>query len=100
MFFEDGYHALDALDDNRDGELSGNELKGLSLWFDRNSNGVSDPGEVVPIEKTGIAAISVRATSRSGDSPCNMAGLRMQDGRVLPTYDWVTTPASTPGRAS
>ena len=37
MFWSDGYRALDALDDNRDGELRGNELKGLAAWFDRES---------------------------------------------------------------
>ncbi|MBI5725480.1 MAG: hypothetical protein HZA50_16100 [Planctomycetes bacterium] len=93
MFWPDGYHALDALDDNRDGKLEGEELCGLALWFDRDSNGRSDPGEVVPIEKTGIKSISARSTSKVGDSPCNSAGLIMSDGRVLPTYDWVAKPA-------
>jgi hypothetical protein len=94
MFFKDGYHALDSLDDSRDGKLSGDELRGLAVWFDRNSNGVSDPGEVVPIELLGIESISTRAESSEGESPANLAGLVMKDGRVLPTYDWVAHPAS------
>jgi hypothetical protein len=89
LLFENGYRALDALDDNRDGELSGDELKGLAVWFDRNSNGVSDPGEVIPVEQLGIVAIKTSATGLDGDSPCNREGLRMADGRVLPTYDWI-----------
>src|SRR5262249_44437266 len=80
IFFENGYDALDALDDNRDGELSGKELEGLAVWFDRNSNAVSDPGEVVPIEQLGIAAISCRATSEEDGCPANHDGLRMADG--------------------
>ncbi len=91
IFFENGYRALDALDDNRDGELRGMELSGLALWFDRNSNGVSDPGEVLPIESTGIAAISCRATDVEDGCAANLRGLTMADGRVLPTYDWVAT---------
>jgi hypothetical protein len=90
MFWSDGYRALDALDDNRDGELRGAELTGLAVWFDRNQNGVSDAGEVVAIERTGIAALSVRATQCVGESLSNEAGLTMIDGRVLPTYDWTT----------
>jgi len=89
LFFDDGYRALDALDDNRDGELAGDELPGLAIWTDINSNGVSDPGEVVPIAKTGIEAISCRQTDTELGMPANYSGLRMTDGRVLPTYDWV-----------
>jgi len=89
LFFDDGYRALDALDDNRDGELAGDELPGLAIWTDANSNGVSDPGEVVPIAKTGIEAISCRQTDTELGMPANYSGLRMTDGRVLPTYDWV-----------
>jgi hypothetical protein len=89
LLFDNGYRALDALDDNRDGELLGTELKGLAVWFDRNSNGVSDPGEVIPVEQLGIAGIRTNATGIDGGSPCNRDGLRMADGRILPTYDWI-----------
>jgi hypothetical protein len=89
MFFKDGYQALDTLDDNRDGRLSGSELNGLAVWFDRNGNGVCDAGEVLPIENLGIAAISTRATAVEDGCRANHAGLIMSDGRFLPTYDWI-----------
>lgn len=97
MFFRDGYRALDALDDDRNGELAGDELRGLAVWLDRDSDGISDRGEVVPVGKAGIEAISVRALTMVGRSPANPIGLRMCDGRVLPTYDWVTAPALSDG---
>lgn len=89
LFFDDGYRAMNALDDNRDGELSGDELVGLAIWTDANSNGVSDEGEVVPIAETGIESIACVQTDTSMGMPANLSGLRMSDGRVLPTYDWV-----------
>lgn len=89
LFFETGYRAMDALDDNRDGELSGYELVGLGVWTDANSNGVSDAGEVVPIAETGIEAIACVQTDTAMGMPANLLGLRMNDGRVLPTYDWI-----------
>jgi len=92
LFFKDGYHVLDALDNNRDGNLTGGELKGLAVWFDRDSDAVSDPGEVVPIEKTPIASLATKSTSWEGRSPANPAGLTLNNGQVLPTYDWVTEP--------
>ena len=92
MFWTDGYRALDALDDDRDGALTGDELRGLAVWRDANGNGVSDPGEVVPVEDLGIVRIDVRATHRAGGCPANENGIRMRDGRVLPTYDWIAEP--------
>lgn len=92
LFFKNGYDALAALDDDGDGELSGRELDGLAVWFDRNGNGESDPGEVVPVGELGITGISCRATERTGESPCNPRGLRLNSGAILPTYDWTTRP--------
>lgn len=89
MFWRDGYAALDALDDDRDGVLSGPELAGLAVWRDLNGNGNSDAGEVMPIESVGVAGIAVRATGRDGASPCNRMGLRLRGGRTVPTWDWV-----------
>jgi hypothetical protein len=96
LFFEDGYRVLDALDDDRDGEVRGAELDGIAVWFDRDTDGVSDPGEVVPVEELGIVALSTRSTLTIGDSPANLCGLELADGRVLPTYDWVLAPAPVP----
>lgn len=94
VLFADGYRALDALDDNRDGWLRADELVGIAAWFDRNSDGVSDPGEVVSLASLNIEGISCRATSMDGDSPMNSAGLVLTGGRTLPTYDWVTRPVA------
>jgi hypothetical protein len=89
LFFRDGYEALDTLDDNRDGKLAGGELVGLSVWFDRNTNGVSEPGEVVQVASLPIAAIATKSDGRDGESPMSSRGLVLEDGRVLPTYDWI-----------
>ena len=89
LFFPDGYRVLDALDDDRSGELRGAELAGIAVWFDRDIDGVSDRGEVVPVEALGIVALATEATERSGASLGNPCGLELADGRILPTYDWV-----------
>ncbi len=89
MFFRDGYRAMDVLDDDRNGWLDGEELTGLSVWFDRNGNGRSDPGEVVPVADLGIVGIATRPDGWDGESPMCTAGLRLKDGRILPTYDWI-----------
>lgn len=90
MLFSDGYRALDSLDDNRDGQLAGKELKGLALWHDRNSNGVSDKGEVTPIAKTNVRAIATGTTDKvNGLHPMNASGLTLDDGTTRPTWDWV-----------
>jgi hypothetical protein len=93
VFWTDGFEALRALDDNRDGELTGGELGGLSLWRDENSNGVSDPGEVLPANVHGIAALSVRGSATRPGLMTAPNGVRFEDGRTRPLYDW------TPGLA-
>ena len=54
-----------------------------------NTNGISERGEVIPVQQLGIAALATRSTLTIGASPANLCGLEMADGRVLPTYDWV-----------
>lgn len=90
MLFSDGYRALDSLDDNRDGQLAGKELKGLALWHDRNTNGVSDPGEVTAIAESSIRSIATTQNDKvNGLHPMNTAGLTLDDGTTRPTWDWV-----------
>lgn len=93
VFWRDGFEALRALDDNRDGQLTGAELGGLALWRDANNNGVSEPGEVLPANVHGIAALAVRGTPERPDLITAPDGVRFEDGRTRPLYDW------TPGLA-
>lgn len=88
VFWSDGFEALRALDDNRDGELTGGELGGLSLWRDENGNGVSDPGEVLPANVHGIAALSVQGERTRPGLITAGDGVRFDDGRTRPLYDW------------
>ncbi len=92
LFWENGYTVLRALDDDRNGWLEGVELDGLAAWQDSNGNGVSDDGEVRPLSAVGVRRLSAMASGSVDDMPMNDAGLEMTDGRVLPTYDWITGP--------
>jgi hypothetical protein len=87
MFWPDGWRALAALDDDGDGWLSGAELDGIAVWRDRNQNGVSDPGEVVPAADAGIVRIATHATS--GER--NPRGVITRGG-ALPSLDWRVSP--------
>jgi hypothetical protein len=90
MLFSDGYRALDVLDDDRDGKLAGDELAGLALWHDRNTNGVSEPGEVTPIRDTPVRSIATTPTGKvNALHPMNHAGVTLDDGSARPTWDWV-----------
>jgi hypothetical protein len=88
VVWSDGFEALRALDDNRDGELTGGELRGLALWRDENGNGVSDPGEVLPANVHGIAALSLRGAAARPGLVTAPEGVRFEDGRTRPLYDW------------
>src|SRR5207302_6844825 len=58
IFWRNGYEPLAFLDDNHDGWLTGVELQGLSVWRDRNGDGVSEPGEVLPVAALGIVRVA------------------------------------------
>jgi hypothetical protein len=91
IFWRDGYEALSALDDNGDGILSGAELRGLALWQDVNKNGVSEPGEVVPVAEFGIASLSCARQTHASGIPWNPAGVTFRDGSSRPTFDWMAS---------
>ncbi len=96
VFWADGYQALQALDDDSDGWLRGTELDGLALWTDRNSDGVSDAGEVTPSSQMNIVAIATHG-SRSDDAGVAAhapVGVVYRDGTSRPTYDLVLGPAA------
>lgn len=89
LFWSDGYAALAALDDDRDGQLTGEELRGIAVWHDHNANAISELGEVTPIEQTDIQSIRVTSDTMHGGSPASSRGLGLRDGRTVQTWDWV-----------
>jgi hypothetical protein len=88
LLFSDGYRALDALDDDRDGWLSGAELQSLSIWYDLNSDGKAESGEVIPIERTEIVGLATHWDAHEGTALRATRGMQLRGGAVLPTYDW------------
>jgi hypothetical protein len=88
VFWSDGFEALRALDDNRDGELTDGELGGLSLWRDENRNGVSDAGEVIPVNIHGIAGLAVRGNATRPGLITAPNGVRFDNGQTRALYDW------------
>lgn len=89
-FWEHGYAALAALDDDGDGELRGAELDGLALWRDADGDGVSAPGEVRPVGAWGVVALSTRVAVHASGIPFSPEGVTFADGETRPTWDWVT----------
>lgn len=92
IFWRTGYDALRGLDDNDDGVLSGSELDGISVWFDQNGDGVSQPGEVVQAQRLGIVSIAVTFSEYDGIHPTNARGITLKDGRTLRSWDWIVEP--------
>ena len=89
LFWDDGYEALAALDDDADGELADEELRHLAIWHDRNGNGLSERGEVRLLASHGFVALSTTHVSGDGITYAAMSpqGARLTGGRTRPTYD-------------
>ena len=97
LFWDNGYDALVALDDNGDGRLTGRELRGLALWRDADANGISDTGEVRSLADWGIVELSCRSRidaahpDRIAFSP---RGVMFRNGATRPTYDVILRPSA------
>jgi tetratricopeptide (TPR) repeat protein len=96
LFWDDGYQALAALDDNSDGELTGDELRHMAIWQDLNGNGRCDPGEVRSLADWGVVALSCKC-QRDQYHPDRIqwspTGVRFRDGSTRPTFDLHLHPA-------
>lgn len=98
VFWTDGFEVLRALDDDKDGELTGAELSGLALWRDANGDGISDASEVLPIADHGIVGLSTQGIAKRLDLIVAPKGVRLQDGKTRPLYDWTPGLNSTEHR--
>ena len=94
LFWQNGFEALAALDDDGDGELAGDEMRHLAIWQDRNSDGVSNAGEVQPLAHHGVVALSCRYTDgdRVTFAAVSPRGVRLANGRTRPAYDVMLRP--------
>ena len=95
-----GYEALALLDSNRDGKLSGKELGDLALWFDKNRDGVSQPGEVKSLSKLGVTALYYkpdRTDAKSGNIQADLGYERLVNGKRVrgASVDWFAQTFST-----
>ena len=96
----DGYEALALLDTNHDGKLGGKELEPLALWFDKNRDGVSQPGEVESLSVLGVVALYYKPDGtdpQSGDIHADLGFERLVDGKLVKgaSVDWFAQTFST-----
>lgn len=58
--YKNGWEKLSALHDkNKDGQISGDELKDLKMWVDSNGDAKTDPGELKSLASLGISQINI-----------------------------------------
>ncbi len=76
-----GFEALGQYDDNEDGLIDENDtaFSKLKVWQDKNSDGVSQAGELYSLDELGIAAISLKQENVDGT---NSADITYRDGRT------------------
>jgi tetratricopeptide (TPR) repeat protein len=95
LFWRNGFEPLAALDDDRDGEVRGAELRGLAIWHDRDGNGVSESGEVRPIEDHAIVCLRYAYEPADGFliAAVGRGAVRFADGRQTDLVDVILRPA-------
>ncbi|MFN8609476.1 MAG: hypothetical protein U0931_18200 [Vulcanimicrobiota bacterium] len=64
--YKDGWDKLSQLfDQNKDGQVNGDELNQLKVWVDKNGDGVSQDGELTSVKELGISQINVGQSAKS-----------------------------------
>ncbi|MCE2965029.1 MAG: pilus assembly protein TadG-related protein, partial [Alphaproteobacteria bacterium] len=101
----EGYTALHSLDSDKNGNVSGDELKHIRIWFDDNANGVSEPGEVKDLAAVGVTTLYTvpdRKDIKTGFIHAKRGYDRVVDGKTvtLPSVDWAAKAYKTPSEAS
>ena len=102
--WKNGYEALGMLDSNQDGEVSGEELEPLALWFDANQNGVSEAGEVRPLSEARVTKLFYQpdyVDEKTKDIHLNVGFERIVDGKLESgrSVDWYTEESASPFEA-
>jgi Ca2+-binding EF-hand superfamily protein len=83
QFAKNGFEALREFDSNNDGVIDNRDSiwSQLMLWRDLNHNGISEAGEVVPLQGNGVISI---------DLHCHWAGKRDRWGNALKYESFVS----------
>jgi hypothetical protein len=98
--WSNGYEALETLDSDGNGVISGEELAPLALWFDENRDAQAQEGEVRDIRSTGVISLAVgpqKRDSMTRDVSVDKGFERLVDGRIETgrTIDWFSDGAPT-----
>ncbi len=91
--WKNGFEALAMLDKNNDQILDQSEIADLQLWFDRNSNAITDIGELKALDSLGITQIelSVQLIERANRDLLSQESVHAHFGggaRKLNLLDW------------
>ena len=98
--WKNGYEALAELDRNGDRKIDGAEIEPIALWFDRNQDAVSQPGEVVSAREAGLKSVYVDHDAFDPTTQAIHARLgyeRVTNGATLQgeSVDWYGETAAT-----
>jgi len=82
--YKNGYQKLaDLFDKNRDGKVSGDELKGLQMWVDANADGKVQEGELQSLKQHNLTSFDVA----NYDAKTMEGSYRVGGGSVAPYFD-------------
>jgi hypothetical protein len=78
--FANGYEALKVKDTNQDGKVQGDELQGLAVWTDLNSDARPQTDEVQSLDQLGITELGVKHKE--------FVSYYVRDGESGRMFDW------------
>lgn len=82
--YENGFERLKEFDSNHDGKINKKDklFNKLAIWIDKNSNGVTDPGELIAL-KSKVVEIDLKYVHKGVTAIADRAELREQSEFVM-----------------
>lgn len=82
--YENGFERLKEFDSNKDGKIDKKDklFNKLAIWIDKNANGMTDPGELIPL-KDKVVEIDLKYVHKGVTAIADRAELREQSEFVM-----------------
>ncbi len=99
--FQNGYEKLSHyFDRNKDGTVTGEELRGLKIWEDRNGDGVTQDGELVELARHNITSLNTSFNASDMRSSFGTNGARVPQAPASNPPSTTAPAGATPASGS
>ena len=88
--WKNGFEPLKTLDIDKDAKLSNDELEGIGIWIDANSDAKVQSGEVKPLSEHDIVELKLDFSEDTEGNTHHKSGAADKSGKAMAVWDWIS----------